>query len=182
MIRNTQLNYGWLSISLHWLMALAFIAMYLLGDYMVGLDYYDPWYHRAPDIHKACGILLVLLMLLRWVWNRTNPRPQDLSSHALSNRLAHIGHQVFYLMILLLFVSGYLISTAKGKGIDVFELFSVPAVLPENPERGDTAGVIHEWLAFGFIMLALGHAAAALYHHFKLKDATLRRMLGLTSN
>lgn len=179
MIKNTTQRFGLVSIALHWTMALAFIGMYLLGDYMVELDYYDTWYHRAPELHKSIGILLVALMLFRFAWNKSQDRPHDLSNHAWSNRIAHIVHGLFYLIVLLLLISGYLISTAKGKGIDVFDLFSIPAVFPENSERGDSAGIVHEVIASIFMLLVLAHAAAALYHHFVVKDFTLKRMLGI---
>lgn len=178
MLRNSQQGYGWMSIGLHWLMALAFIGMFLLGDWMVDLDYYDSWYHRAPEIHKGIGILLVITMLFRFIWNKLQPRPRDLGQKALHNKLAHAAHNLFYLLVLLLLISGYLISTAKGKGIDVFEWFSIPALFPENPDRGDIAGDIHEVIATVFIMLAFLHAAAAIHHHFIAKDLTLKRMLG----
>lgn len=178
MLKNTTQRYGWISISLHWTMAIAFIAMYFLGDWMVELDYYDEWYHKAPDIHKSAGVLLVLLMVARFAWNHLHTRPAELGQQALMNRVARLGHLAFYLIVVLLFISGYLISTAKGKPIDVFGWFEVPALLPAHSGRGDLAGEIHEWIALGFMLLAIGHAAAALYHHFLLKDATLKRMLG----
>lgn len=178
MIRNSFQRFGLVSITLHWSMAAAFIGMYLLGDYMVDLDYYDSWYHRAPELHKSIGILLVAMMLLRFVWNKSQPRPVDLSDQRLGNRIAHLVHGLFYVLVLLLLISGYLISTAKGKGIDVFNLFSIPAVLSENSERGDNAGLIHEVLASVFMLLVIAHALAALYHHFVVKDFTLKRMLG----
>ena len=175
---NTDQAYGWVSILLHWAMAVSFVAMYLLGDYMVDLDYYDPWYHRAPEIHKAVGILLVCLMGLRLGWNRLQSRPVELTHKSLQNSLARVAHNLFYLLVLLLFISGYLISTAKGKGIDVFELLTLPALLAENAERGELAGDIHVIIANFFIILALMHASAALHHHFVNKDFTLKRMLG----
>ena len=98
MIRNTLQQYGWLSIIFHWLMALAFIAMYALGLYMVDLDYYDSLYHQAPSWHKSTGILLVSLMLMRFIWNRSQTRPSDLGTHVMLNRIAHAIHHLFYLL------------------------------------------------------------------------------------
>lgn len=178
MLKNSQHQYGWVSITLHWFMALAFIAMYFVGDWMVELDYYDSWYHRAPHLHKSVGIVLVALMVIRFVWNKSQPKPEEQGSNRWMNRFAWLGHQGFYLFVLLLFISGYLISTAKGKGIDVFDWFQVPALLAESKDRGDLAGDIHELLANLFILMALGHALAALYHHFIVKDYTLKRMFG----
>ena len=180
MLKNSSSSYGSVSIALHWLMALGFIALYALGWWMVELDYYDSWYHRAPDLHKSIGISLAALMLLRLFWNRLQPRPQDLGDHATLNRIAHALHNLFYLLVLLLLVSGYLISTAKGKSIEIFQFVSIPALLPGSDERGELAGDIHEILANLFIALAALHAGAALKHHFLDRDATLIRMLRST--
>ena len=35
----------------------------------------------------------------------------------------------------------------------------------------------HEWIGWAIIIIAAIHAAAALYHHYVLKDRVLRRML-----
>jgi cytochrome b561 len=181
MFTNSESHYGLVSIVLHWSMALCFIAMYALGWWMVELDYYDPWYHRAPDIHRSVGILLAGLMLLRFLWNRLQPRPADLTDHPLLNRIARWVHNLFYLLVMLMLVTGYLISTAKGAGIDVFDWFSVPALLPASDERGDQAGDFHQILAHLFMALAAIHATAALKHHFRDRNLTLVRILKTNS-
>lgn len=179
---NTSHHFGWLSILLHWSMAILLIGMYFLGDYMVGLDYYDDWYHQAPALHKAVGILLLFLLMIRFVWNTTQAHPQALKPERIwQNRLARMGHLGLYGLVIILGVSGYLISTAKGQGIDVFAWFTVPAFLPEDAQRGELAGDIHEVAATLFILLVLIHIAAALKHHFFDKDKTLLRMLGVAN-
>ncbi len=84
---------------LQWSMAVAFIAMYALGLWMVDLDYYDNWYHRAPELHKSIGNILVGLMLLRLLWNRSQARPADLSDSILLTRIARGLHDGFYLLV-----------------------------------------------------------------------------------
>ncbi|TCT19400.1 cytochrome b561-like protein [Thiobaca trueperi] len=74
--------------------------------------------------------------------------------------------------------SGYLISTADGRSLDVFGLFSVPAILTGLPDQADLAGEVHLVLAIALVTLAAVHALAALKHHFIDRDATLLRMLG----
>ena len=75
-------------------------------------------------------------------------------------------------------LSGYLISTADGRAIEVFGLISVPALgsLVENQE--DIAGVFHKYAAYLLVTLAIMHALAAVKHHFIDKDQTLKRMIG----
>jgi len=89
-----------------------------------------------------------------------------------------LGHLALYAGLFALMISGYLISTADGRGIEVFGLFEVPATLTTIPDQEDVAGVVHEYLAWGLVIFAGLHALAALKHHFIDRDATLVRMLG----
>ncbi len=175
----TAKHYGFVSIILHWLLAIVLIGLYFSGDYMVGLDYYDSWYHRAPELHKAIGVLAGLLMVLRFVWNKTHTDLLDFLHFNLTNMLAFVTHQLFYLLVVLLVLTGYIFTTAKGQGIDVFGLFSIPALLTENVETAELSGKLHDLLASAFMLLFMAHTVAALYHHFIRKDITLTLMMGL---
>ncbi len=177
--RNSSRRYGLVSIVLHWLVALTVFGLFALGYWMVGLDYYSPWYRRAPELHKSLGLLLLAVMLVRALWRRFNPPPASLDSHGRVTRLASkLGHGLLYLGLFGVMVSGYLISTAGGRGISVFGLFEVPATLTTIPNQEDLAGLVHEYLAWALVILAAVHALAALKHHFIDRDQTLMRMLG----
>lgn len=177
---NSTQTYGLVSILLHWVMAVALVGMYFSGDYMVELEYYDRLYHTLPTLHKATGVVLGGLLLVRLAWLFSQPRPLPASGNApeLTHLAGKLGHLAIYGLLLLLLASGYLISTAKGHGIQVFGLFELPALLPESKERGELAGDIHEIAGTLFILLVGVHALAAFIHHFYWKDHTLTRMLG----
>ena len=175
MWRNTLNNYGWISIGLHWLVAISVIGLFGLGLWMVELTYYDAWYRRAPDLHKGVGVLLFFVMLARLAWHLGNPRPR-LSGAPWERQAARLVHGLLYLLLYALMVSGYLISTADGRAIDVFGLFGLPASLTGKNQE-DIAGVVHEVLAYGVIALASLHTLAALKHHLIDHDNTLKRML-----
>ncbi|MDG9757056.1 cytochrome b [Pseudomonas sediminis] len=177
--RNTSARYGLVSVVLHWLVALVVFGLFALGFWMVGLSYYDPWRQSAPDLHKSIGILLFAVMLLRALWRLLNPAPAALSNHGPLTRLASkLGHGVLYFGLFGVMISGYLISTADGRGIEVFGLFSVPATLSGIAQQEDIAGAIHEYLAWGLVIFAGLHGLAALKHHFIDRDSTLLRMFG----
>lgn len=176
---NTTSHYGPVAIILHWLTALAVIGLFALGLWMVELTYYDSWYTEALAIHRSIGILLFVLVLLRLAWRLGNPRPEPFG-RPLEKRLAGTMHWLLYLFMFAVLISGYLISTAKGKPIDVFDWFAVPATVHDLPDQEDMAGLIHLWLAWGLIVLSSGHTLAALKHHFIDHDASLRRMLRST--
>ncbi|UAA37749.1 cytochrome b [Paraneptunicella aestuarii] len=181
MIKNSAYSYGWISIILHWVSALTIVSLFALGLWMDGLDYYSEWYQTAPHWHKSTGILLAGLTLFRMLWIFSGKRPNPHGSPLLS-KIARLTHIALYLILFAIFISGYLISTADNRDIEVFNWFSVPSFGSWFDNQEDVAGEVHELLAFGLIGLAIFHAAAALKHHFLDRDNTLTRMLKPKSN
>lgn len=180
-LRNTRATYGAVHITLHWLTAVTVIGLFASGLWMVDLGYYDTWYHRAPALHKAFGMLLLAVLCIRLVWRWSNGVPDvEPSVRGWEARTAEAVHALLYVGLFVVIVSGYFIATAKGDPVDVFGLVSVPAIVSElSPARADAAGAIHYWSAIGLIALAGLHASGALKHHLIDRDATLKRMLGL---
>lgn len=180
LLRNSRHHFGLISITLHWAMALVIYAMFALGLWMVGLGYYDSWYHDAPEIHKSIGVILMLVLIIRLVWRVVSPPPSPLSSYSMLVRSsAVIAHWLLYSLLLAILISGYLISTADGKPISVFGWFELPALLSGAGEQADLAGDIHLWLAWGVVIISVLHGLAALKHHYIDRDVTLKRMLGM---
>ena len=177
-IRNTRQGFGLVSIILHWLMALLIIGLFASGYYMVELDYYSKWYNVLPWWHIAVGVTTFLLLLLRIVWRWTNPRPAALSSYqSWENIAARITHYAFYLLLLVISVTGYFITTARGAPIDFFGWFDIPALTRLDSEPADWAGRIHEYAAYAVAGLFLLHVCATVKHHFIDKDITFIRIL-----
>lgn len=175
-LRNSESSYGSVARFLHWVMALAVLAMFGLGLWMRTLDYYSPYYKTAPDLHRSVGIILAVALVLRLLWRWINVKPNDDSLPHHERVLSHLVHIAFYGLLFVLMISGYLISTADGRGIDVFGLFSVPSVY-QRTGMEDLAGFIHEYVAYGLMALVGLHVVAALKHHFIDQDVTLQRML-----
>ena len=70
-LRNSSSRYGWVSIFMHWGVALAVFGLFALGLWMVDLDYYSTWRKDAPDLHKSIGLVLLACLLY------TSPSPRD---------------------------------------------------------------------------------------------------------
>ncbi|KPP99855.1 MAG: cytochrome B561 [Marinobacter sp. HL-58] len=178
-VRNTANRFGVVSISLHWLVAIAVFGLFGLGFWMVDLSYYDDWYRTGPDIHRSIGILLFAAMGLRLAWRLANPVPGPLPNHTRFEVLAaHAAHLVLYLLVFVAMISGYLISSADGSSVSVFDWFQVPSMTGQVKGLEDTAGVVHYWSTWALVVLAGLHSLAAVKHHFIDRDDTLRRMLG----
>jgi len=177
-IKNTAESFGLVAMAIHWLFALGVFGLFGLGLYMVELTYYDAWYKGSLDLHKSIGFTLFALLICRLVWRLKNIQPAGDSTKRWEQLSASVVHLLLYLIPLLLMVSGYLISTADDRGIEVFELFTVPSMGELIPNQEDSAGLVHLILAWLLIALASVHALAALKHHFINKNNTLNRMIG----
>lgn len=165
-------------IIIHWLTVICVVGLFAVGWWMTELDYYSKWYKTAPFAHKSIGILLLFLTMFRLLYKLRSGSPAPLSTHKkVEVKLAHLMHKALYALLFTVMISGYLISTADGRSISVFDVFEVPA-LPWSIERQeDIAGDIHFWVACFLIGFASLHGIAALKHHFIEKDDTLKRML-----
>ncbi|MBF0627563.1 MAG: cytochrome b [Magnetococcales bacterium] len=162
---------------LHWTMAGLLITLVGLGFYATSLTYYDPLYHRSVFWHRSIGLLVFALAWVRLAWRLSHPPPAHLAESPAWERLAATWtHQALYGLMILIPVTGYLISTADGRGVSFFGWFELPALLEPDKARATWMGKVHLGAALLFCALAALHAAAALKHHFIQHDATLRRM------
>lgn len=177
--KNSQNRFGGIHILLHWLTTLLVFGLFALGWWMTELDYYHVWYQRGPWWHKSAGVLLFSVVIIRLVWRWRSLSPAPLLTHAKWEvRLARLVHRLLFTLLLMTMLSGYLISTADNRPIDVFGWFSVPATITGIPRQEDITGWIHLIFACVLVGLALLHALAALKHHFIDRDTTLLRMFG----
>ncbi|MCW8994429.1 MAG: cytochrome b [Psychromonas sp.] len=169
-------QYNTTAKSLHWLSALLVISLFILGLWMVDLNYYSAWYKVAPHWHKSLGLCLFAATLFRLLWQISTKKP-PLEGRLWEKYTAKIVHKSLYLLLFSLFISGYMISTADGRSIAVFNWFSLPGFGSFIENQEDIAGAVHFYLACATLSLAAIHALAALKHHFINKDNTLHKML-----
>lgn len=178
-VRNSNVSFGILSIVIHWLSFVLVGGLFGVGLYMVDLTYYDPLYHELPEWHKAFGLMLGALTLVRLLWVVMSPVPAPLSDQGWQRVLAKGAHFGLYLLLVAVVVTGYLICTAEGKTLMAFELPLLPAMVELSPQQAELAGLLHRWLAWALVLLAGGHGLAALKHHIVDRDRTLVRMLSV---
>jgi cytochrome b561 len=163
---------------LHWTVAALIIALLCLGWYMVDLSYYHPWYNTSLEWHKALGMVALAAGVVMLCWTIGRRAPAPLASMAAWERWsARAMHGILLAMMVVIPATGYIISTAAGKGIAVFGWFEVPAVLPSSEGLRDLAITLHYYLAYITVALVLLHGAAALKHQFVDRDGTPRRMI-----
>jgi cytochrome b561 len=128
------------------------------------------------SIHKSTGIVVLMLLLLRFFWRIVNAVPVPLGKIRFLNILAKLGHYSFYFILLTVTLSGWTYSSAKGYPVNVFGLFTVPALVEKNSEIANIAVKIHFISVYVFITVLSLHVLISLVHQYILKDKTLSRM------
>ncbi|QJQ94043.1 MULTISPECIES: cytochrome b [Halomonadaceae] len=176
MLRNTRQGWGLITILIHWVSALLIVGLFVLGWWMTGLGYFDSWYNLGPWWHRSLGVLLLIATLFRLFWRVIQPTPRA-HGGKIERVAAHAGHVALYVSLLVVLFSGYLISTASGRGISVFGWFEAPALIHGLRNQASVAGTVHWYAALTLMILAAGHVLAALKHHFIDRHDTLIRMI-----
>ena len=105
------------------------------------------------SLHYWVGIAVLVLAGVRLAVRLVQGAPPTVGLSPLAVRAAHVAHSLFYLLLILVPVTGLL-----------------------GYYFGDPWGDLHTLGKPAFIMLIAVHASAALFHQFWVKDGTLRRM------
>jgi cytochrome b561 len=187
-VANTDLRYGSVAMTFHWIIATLLIANLALGLWFAEfMTHKDPNLFAVVQIHKSIGLTVLVLSLLRLGWRLINPVPPLPRTMGPGLRaLAHTSHFLLYAFMIVIPLSGWLMVSASsiGLGTPFFGLFHVPdapflSSLPraERHPYHEMFGMVHVYLAWAMIVLVPVHVAAALYHQFLSRDDVLKRML-----
>lgn len=203
---NSSVGWGFPARLIHWLSAAVILYMLWLGFTMTDVeDVYVQF--GLVQTHKSWGFIAFTLVLLRLVWRAVNPTP-ELPAHmsAIERLAAHGGHKALYVLMILMPLTGWLMSSASelqdSYGIKnlvaleymVPEWLSGPIISALGWENGvllempdpfvpgskpleEIFATVHKFSAIAMSLILLGHAVAALKHQFYNKDGLLTRMI-----
>ena len=163
-----------LSITLHWLMLALLAAVYACIELR-------ELYPRGSDIREALKTwhFMLGLSVFALVWVRLGARalsPRSPGPGTWLGALATAVHVALYGLMIAMPLLGWLMLSAEGKAIPFFGL-NLPPLLAPDPVIAERAEGLHETIGVLGYWLVGVHAAAALFHHYGLRDGTLRRML-----
>lgn len=171
-------RYSRASIILHWLMLLVLVAVYAAIEFRE----YWPKGSAPRDLlknwHFMLGLSIFGLVWLRIAARLVWPAPRPLPGPAWQRRLAATTHLALYLFLIAMPVAGWLVLSGEGRTILFFGFTLPPLIAPD----GALAERMEEWhelggtIGYGLVGL---HAAAALFHHYILKDKVLLRMFSV---
>jgi cytochrome b561 len=196
-MNNTVQRYTKTAIILHWVVGLLIIAMLALGLWMSGLPKDAPktatfdlfnwglYTVTLPEpvsvrtfyfnLHKSIGITVMALILLRIFWRLTHVVPAFPDTmKGWEKILADLGHKALYVMMVVLPLSGFIMSIYSKWGILWFGLPLVDGL--DNPQLRDFFKAVHEISAWIILALIVVHVAAAIKHKLIDKDEVMKRM------
>lgn len=175
MWKNTRTNYGSVAKSLHWIMALLVITAWCVGyfaDDFASKSTIGMWF----AFHKSVGMIILMLLIIRVAWRVYDKVPRPSTTNKAIIVAAHTVHYLLYVFLLVQTLSGWLMSSAAGRPPTFFGLFVFPNLISKNKYIVPEFVAIHNTSALILLTLFILHVAGALFHHFILKDNTLRKM------
>jgi len=176
-IKNTPEHYGTITKTFHWLISVMVLTMLAVGTTMVNMDD-SSFKFTLYRYHKSFGILVLGLMTLRFLWRTQNVAPNLPNTMPRWQQIAaRVSHYCLYLVLLVMPVSGLIMSAAGGYPSKFFGLFTFPVPIGEDKALSHLAGTTHLVVAYTIGALLLMHIGAALKHHLIDKDNILKRML-----
>jgi cytochrome b561 len=171
----TRTRYDATSIALHWI-TVALVLLNFASAELWGL-FARPTRHLMIVSHMSLGILLSIVVVVRIVWRLLPGHQVEPVSRGWDDRLAKGVQYLLYLLLLAQSVLGYIVRWSEGEAMSFFGILIPPPFAPMTRAEHHTLMERHNQVGWAIIILAAGHAAAALYHHFVLRDRVLVRML-----
>lgn len=175
MVADASLRYNAVARALHWS-----IGLIIIFNIIVGLLHDPiPALRAFMGAHKALGILVILLTLARIGWRFTyKAPPMPATMKAWEKGTAHLTYLLFYVLMLVVPITGWIMVSPGDRPLNFFGLFDIPKFALAKTDA--IVGISHEGHeVLGIFMAALVvlHFAAAMRHHFILKDGVMRTML-----
>ena len=180
-IRNTVHRWGVVAQLLHWLIVALIITQFTLATLF---DDLPPSARKLALLarHKSVGITILMLVILRLLWRSLNLTPLlPITLRPYERMLARFTHAALYVLLFAMPLSGWTMSSARGFPVSWFGFFTLPDLVPKNKALYEALLTTHEVLAWVLAAVVTLHVAAALKHHFMLRDDVLRRMLPFTT-
>jgi len=171
------MGYGGAAIAFHWVTAILVVAAYTLGPggsesrvYSAAKDFDRQW-------HEVLGLAVLLLTIVRLVWRGFAGTPQLPPSPRWMHLTSKAVQGLLYLLLLAVPVSAMTGAWLEGHPLTLGVLGEIPPLLSKNHALGERIAELHTWLGDAILWVAGAHAAAALFHHFVLRDDVLLAMV-----
>lgn len=174
--KNVTKKFSPASIGLHWIMLLLLAAVYATMEFRGIFPKGSAPRDAMKALHYMLGLSVFVLVWVRLLARFVHPAPAiQPTPPKWQTYLALAVHVALYALMMAMPLLGWTGLSAEGKPIPFFGLH-LPALVAENEALADQVMELHETIAaLGYFLIGI-HAAAALFHHYVMRDNTLLRM------
>ena len=184
----TKTRYSRIAQALHWGTAILVLIAFLQGAGGPESRVYSAERADQLRLHESLGLAVLLIVAFRLVWRFVDPAPEEPPMPVWMSRAAAAGHGLLYLLLFAVPLTAIIGAWAEGHALSTY-LGAIDSWFGPNGSPGGSPGgspahdfgawitSLHTWLGDAIMWLAGFHAAAALAHHFVLKDRVLDSML-----
>jgi cytochrome b561 len=176
-MRSSRLRYGVVTQLLHWLTVALVGTAYFVSPGGSEQRVYSAAFDTARQTHETIGILLFGLVLLRILWRLLEPTPEPPPMAPWMKLSASAAHLALYALLLAIPLTAIAGAWLENHPLTIFYIGNIGPMLSPVPGLGQSVAYIHTILGNVIIWLAGFHAAAALFHHYFLRDNILTSML-----
>lgn len=181
-MRNDAERWGAVSIAVHWLTFVLVLGIAICGLLMTDMAR-SPLKIQVYSLHKSFGLTVLALTALRLLWRLIGRSPEPVAqTPAWQHLLAQLNHGALYVLLVAVPLSGWWFNSAAGFPLRWFGLVSLPKLSGFDAHAKALARSTHETLFYVLVGFIAAHALAALWHHYRLRDATLSRMAPLLNS
>ncbi|MBD8878429.1 cytochrome b [Roseibium polysiphoniae] len=174
---RSDTRYSALARLFHWLTVVLVLTMVPAGIVMIRIDG-GSLQNTLFDYHRSVGFVLLVLTLVRLVFRfGSHPAPLPEAIPLWQRMAARATHAFLYIFLILNPLVGWVATSAYGAAIEVFGLFTLPALVAKDRALADQLFPIHEVLGLAFVAVVTVHIGAALFHGLIKRDGVLQRML-----
>jgi len=159
---------------LHWLMAAMILTMLGIGVAMVASL---ANYHTLVSIHRPLGILVLLVVVIRYVNRRFSAVPPFPATMSNQERFIAAASELgFYTLLFVLPLVGWGMLSAARYPIVMFGSVHLFPILPHNLMLYAVLRKTHTVLAYLMFLMFLSHFGAILFHTLVVRDGMFNRM------
>ena len=174
---DDRTTYDGVAIALHWSTAVLVFANFVLAQTW---DWFaKPTRELMENTHMSFGVLLAAVIIARLAWRWMPGHQVSSLARGWVSAASKAVHYLLYVLLVAEAGLGFAFRGGAGRPMAFFGANIPPVVgIMDRPLRHQLRE-IHEWIGWAIVIIAVGHALAALYHHYALKDRVLGRMLPL---
>lgn len=170
-------RYDGMTIALHWLTAFLVVALFALALSWDLFEHGSPIRKSFQSLHISLGIVLAVVIVTRLVWRFSWGRRLPDAATGLQQWATKAMHHGLYLLLVAEAGLGFALRWAQAESFMFFGLFAIQFSETKHRALAHNIEEVHDTVAWTIIVLAGLHAAAALIHHYGLRDNVLKRML-----